>query len=685
MPIIYHNIIFKLGNIFKKQKEKLKQYNNNYYEYFAEEFLKNKFKKNKIKDYNETEIENKIKKIIPKDIEQKFNSENSSKIWQFNEFLKEPIIINEVSGENFYKEEKGDEKQSHKPKINEDILYNNKIEIENLYTINQIIELFNKSTILIQLFPFLIGKITNEEINKLFNTLYSIYISYKKYDKSILSEDSGKYCKIFEKICLNLIKYEVDLDDFEEIKKLKANHKEEEFQSVNLIDFSRPNILNIPKDLKWFKSKKEKSKYEKIIQEQFKIEKVEEEFVMKQNVKNISFKNETNKNESIELKILSKKDQIIYIKKEEGIEKEKEVEEIFEDLDIESDDDIKYEKETGKIEELSKDKFDKMKYLKDDKKLIKHAIYLMTRDKKQELRKPELIEDNELKQELFNYTILSKNKKNPSDLLMDLSNIISFKLLQASINVNTQVNKICAIIAIDCCRTIDKMKKFFHAILAFGMINCLNAMEIPYSVVIFADYQFLFTIKEFEKQHKDEIYKIILDCIMVPRYSTRISDACIFIDKKVIHPKISNRRIFFISNGLDPKLKSPEQWNSLFLNNKDKYCFYFIKPEIESEKYDNKIYNIWEKFKKITGNEVVIINNFIDIINGEEKIYESFGNILSENINLTKEEKEKFSKNVNNINSKFYQSLYYEKYDLDEKKLMNILGYLKYSYDDHDF
>ena len=121
------------------------------------------------------------------------------------------------------------------------------------------------------------------------------------------------------------------------------------------------------------------------------------------------------------------------------------------------------------------------------------------------------------------------------------------------------------------------------------------------------------------------------------------------------------------------------------MNNKDKYCFYFIKPEIESEEDDNKIHNIWEKFKRITGNEVVIINNFIDIINGEEKIYESFGNILSENINLTKEEKEKFSKNLNNINSKFYQSLYYEKYDLDEKKLMNILGYLKYSYDDHDF
>ena len=181
-----------------------------------------------------------------------------------------------------------------------------------------------------------------------------------------------------------------------------------------------------------------------------------------------------------------------------------------------------------------------IKFLKDDKSLIKHVINLMTRNKKSEIRIPELLDDNELKEEYFNYVKLSEDKKNPAQILLELSNIISFKLLQASINQNTEADKICAVIAIDCCRTIDKMRKFYHAILAFGMINSLNAMEIPYSLVVFADYQFLYTIKKFETEHNDSIYKTILDCIMVPRYSTRIADVCYYIDKKVIHPKRTN-------------------------------------------------------------------------------------------------------------------------------------------------
>ena len=109
------------------------------------------------------------------------------------------------------------------------------------------------------------------------------------------------------------------------------------------------------------------------------------------------------------------------------------------------------------------------------------------------------------------------------------------------------------------------------------MINCLNSMKIPYSVVIFADYQFIYTIKKFEMEYNDTIYKMILDCIMVPRYSSRIANACYYIDKTVIHPKITNRRIFIISNGLDSKLKSPENCAPYFWNEKDKYvCFKII-------------------------------------------------------------------------------------------------------------
>jgi len=465
-----------------------------------------------------------------------------------------------------------------------------------------------KSSILSQLFPFLIGKINNNEIIKLFNNLYSIYISYKKYDKSILSEDSIKYCNLFEKICINLIKYEVNLEEFEEIKKLSKKYEEDESKSINLFDYPKPKIINIPKDSKWFSSNKEKSKYEKINWEAGKIEKDEEgEFIMKQKIRTKKEINKTGKKDKSSLKALLKKSvEKTTIKTEEEKEEKEEISEEI-DLDSEEENDLIYEKETGKIEEISKEKIDKMKIFKDDKSLTKHVINLMLRDKKSEIRIPELLEDNELKDEYYNHVMLSEDKKNPAQLLLELSNIISFKLLQASINQNTDSDKICAIIAIDCCRTIDKLRKFYHAILVFGMINCLNAMEIPYSVVIFADYQFLYTIKKFEIEHNDDIYKTILDCIMVSRYSSRISDVCYYIDKKVIHPKISNRRIFVVSNGLDPKLKSPEQWAPFFGNEKDKYCFYFIKPEMEEEK-EEKIIDIWKTFQKETGNEVVIIN-----------------------------------------------------------------------------
>ena len=170
---------------------------------------------------------------------------------------------------------------------------------------------------------------------------------------------------------------------------------------------------------------------------------------------------------------------------------------------------------------------------------------------------------------------------------------------------------------------------------------------------------------------------------MVPRYSSRISDVCYYINKKVIHPKRENRRIFLISNGLDPKLKSPEQWATFFLNEKDKYCFYFIKPQIESES-EGIIQNIWETFKKETGTEVVIINNVDDIINGDEKIYTKFGYILSEKVILTDKEI-KLTKSLNNIDGKFYEPQYKEKYDLGQKTLLNVLEYLKYSIDDQDF
>ena len=69
---------------------------------------------------------------------------------------------------------------------------------------------------------------------------------------------------------------------------------------------------------------------------------------------------------------------------------------------------------------------------------------------------------------------------------------------------------------------------------------------------------------------------------------------------------------------MDPKLKSPNQMSPFFRNEKDKYYFNFIKPEMEGEKEKLKL-NIWETFRKETGNEVVIIKDLY-ILEGEENI-----------------------------------------------------------------
>ena len=81
---------------------------------------------------------------------------------------------------------------------------------------------------------------------------------------------------------------------------------------------------------------------------------------------------------------------------------------------------------------------------------------------------------------------------------MDSSNIFSLHLIQETIKRNTQTENICRIITHTC----------FYAILAFSIINYLNILEIPYSIVLFADKKFVYAIKAFETPHNDEIYKL---------------------------------------------------------------------------------------------------------------------------------------------------------------------------------
>ena len=186
--------------------------------------------------------------------------------------------------------------------------------------------------------------------------------------------------------------------------------------------------------------------------------------------------------------------------------------------------------------------------------------------------------------------------------------------------------EVCAVIAIDICRTIDKKFKLFHTIIANAMAHCFHSIEIPYAIVVFCDFGVQFIIKNFDEPHQEEISQLIFDSIIVSRCSTRISDACYFISQKVNCKDRINKRIFVISNGLDTKLKIGEKWGPIFSKENEKFCFYFVKPDL-NEIEMNEIIHIWEDFKKKTKTELAIISQE-DILMGKSSSFLAFRNIM---------------------------------------------------------
>ena len=138
---------------------------------------------------------------------------------------------------------------------------------------------------------------------------------------------------------------------------------------------------------------------------------------------------------------------------------------------------------------------------------------------------------------------------------------------------------VCSVIAVDLCRTINNKFKLFHTIIATAMANCFNRIDIPYSIVVFCDYEVQFIIKDFDEPHQENISQLIFDAITVPRTLTRIADACYFINQKVNCNQKLNKKVFIISNGLDTKLKIGEKWTPIFNNKNETFCFFFIKSE----------------------------------------------------------------------------------------------------------
>ena len=204
-----------------------------------------------------------------------------------------------------------------------------------------------------------------------------------------------------------------------------------------------------------------------------------------------------------------------------------------------------------------------------------------------------------------------------------LSRNLSLNFYRHIITSNFAFNRTCGIIAIDCFRAISIREKIFNIILATSMVNCFNYLEIPYSVVVFADFKFQYIIKKYNESHSEEIIQRIFDAVLVKRFFTRIADVCWFIQchPDLVHPEKNYRVVNIISCGLDPKLKIPEEWHGIFNHDeKTKFGFYFLPPN--NPKYIDNLHKIWEKFKNelsvplvsIDDNRIIALGEYTDSI-----------------------------------------------------------------------
>ena len=313
---------------------------------------------------------------------------------------------------------------------------------------------------------------------------------------------------------------------------------------------------------------------------------------------------------------------------EEGLDNEEDKKEI---INLKRNEDI--------IVELKDEEKNKLKTISDEG-VTKAIIKRMLNNKSIDLNLKLPDSFPEFKSEIFGdrNKILEKSKlreegddfitKPFHEIINEFSKNVYIKFFQQCYNFDKK--EVCGVIGIDICRTIDKKYKLFHTVVATSMAHCFNSIEIPYSIVVFCDFGVQFIIKDFEEPHQEDISQLIFDAIMAPRCSTRIADACYFISQKVNCKDRPNKKIFIISNGLDTKLKIGEKWNSIFSNEKEKFCFYFIKPKL-SEFEMNEIIKIWDDFKEKTKTEMAKISEE-DILNLRTSMYLPFRNTMQSKI-----------------------------------------------------
>ena len=566
----------------------------------------------------------------------------------------------------------------------------------NLNSLNDYINFFKNLSDLCLKFPILINieNMKEKKLKDLFNFLYSIFLESQKHSHCIISLDIFHFSNLFKNICYTMKKSGIDFSligiDFSNdiLKNISSISTlvPEPYEFNERINSIWNNNIDKKKSVDKEKIKKKNDKlgnknlFEKDSESESEDVDKEETRINNENNNSLEIYKKKNNIESdisrqansmlIEPIILrdnflkfDRNPFILEIKKEQKeIKKEVPKPEIPLSPFIFS----------GKINPKNLTQ-QEIQYFKNEKNSLNIAIKRMLFSKKMEIEKPKEF-SSKIPEEIFTKKISKKEDLNIK-ALDNYSIILAIKFIKLLIESINNYSKLCFVIAIDCCRTINTYDKIVNLLLAISLSRSFYYLEIPFSIVIFSDYKFQFVIKDFKEDLTIEIIQRIYDCIITDRFFTRIFDVFCFIEEKIQFPDDRKNRIaFIISNGIDINLNFGNQWKNNF-KNKIKYCFVFNKGnnELLSKETSEKIVSIWKNFESIT-NIPVIDFTFEEIFESGLKLYkiEKLMNFYNE---MEKEEEKETFKGEDLLNPLYSEYLdckieYYKKVEIDINSIL---------------
>ena len=481
--------------------------NKNFYFYDLTEH--EKIRKRFFKPMNKDELIEKIgKHPLIKKRKNKYEKEKISSKWSFKENEPYPDIYKSDDSTSI---KSAKTSESVKTVIEDLNIDQSMIETPDPSLLNnlQSYEIFYKKLILIcQAFPFFINRIEKSEVNKKFNFLYTYYLKSRLSNKCFINSNIIQFNNAFETLCENLKNSNLNLSEFDKVNKGKKNI------SFGNIIYPNPIIVNVPLKSNWYERRKDDIKSISVEDKIFKRHeekktkiKILEEIKIPEKETIIEKKRPltpVNRRPSSVISFLPKKvEEVKLLEKKD--DKEEEEEELYsedekEEKKEEKEDTISIIEPDDAPRDLSKKSLEKLKK-EDVNKSLEKVFRAMEMEQKDD--KLLLLSEDQFSKQFDDCYKMSydedrkdeKDKGLPIKNLNKLSRNLSLNFYRNIVSLNRAFNRTCGIIAIDCFRAISIRDKIFIIILAASMANCFDYLEIPYSIVVFADFKFQYIIK----------------------------------------------------------------------------------------------------------------------------------------------------------------------------------------------